>query len=207
MGGLPAAEARLDCGGRPHRLRWAAGQLTTPDHTGDLEGEQILSALGGQGFPCLDVLESWARHAADPRVLTLTSRGPADPLVTQTPPPLGWSGPTARRGRPGWAGPPRGRARSFAMLSHGQPDDPDDDLIRLIGLGSLLPDRLAATVIATWAERLRGPAVERPGRRWPGSTTHQRARHQCGRCWCGQCWCGQCWCGQCWCGQCGCSGG
>ena len=162
MGGLPAAEARLDCGGRPHRLRWAAGQLTTPDHTGDLEGEQILSALGGQGFPCLDVLESWARHAADPRVLTLTSRGPADPLVTQTPPPLGWSGPTARRGRPGWAGPPRGRARSFAMLSHGQPDDPDDDLIRLIGLGSLLPDRLAATVIATWAERLRGPAVDGP---------------------------------------------
>jgi hypothetical protein len=153
--GLPAAEARLDCGGRVHRLRWAAGQLTTPDHTGDLEGEQILSALGGQGFPCLDVLESWARHAADPRVLTLASRGPADPLITRPRPPSGWSGPTARRGRPG---PPRGRARSFAMLSHGRPDDPDDDLIRLIGLGSLLPDRLAATVIATWAERLRAGA-------------------------------------------------
>ena len=44
------------------------------------------------------------------------------------------------------------------MLSHGRPDDPDDDLIRLIGLGSLLPDRLAATVIATWAERLRAGA-------------------------------------------------
>jgi hypothetical protein len=153
--GLPAAEARLDCGGRAHRLRWAAGQLTTPDHTGDLEGEQILSALGGQGFPCLDVLESWARHAADPRVLTLASRGPADPLITRPRPPSGWSGPTARRGRPG---PPRGRARSFAMLSHGQPDDPDDDLIGLIGLGSLLPDRLAATVMATWAERLRAGA-------------------------------------------------
>jgi hypothetical protein len=153
--GLPAAEARLDCGGRVHRLRWAAGQLTTPDHTGDLEGEQILSALGGQGFPCLDVLESWARHAADPRVLTLASRGPADPLITRPRPPSGWSGPTARRGRPG---PPRGRARSFAMLSHGQPDDPDDDLIGLIGLGSLLPDRLAATVMATWAERLRAGA-------------------------------------------------
>ena len=49
--GLPAAEARLDCGGQPHRLRWAAGQLTRLDHTDDLAGEQILSALGGQRFP------------------------------------------------------------------------------------------------------------------------------------------------------------
>jgi hypothetical protein len=150
--GLPAAEARLDCGGQPHRLRWAAGQLRALDHT-DLEGEQILSALAGQGFPCLDVLTAWAEYAADLRVLILASRGQADPLATWTPSSSG----------PGWGGRAPGRWRgrgrsggSYAILSHGPPDDPDDDLTELIGLGGLLPDRLAATVIAAWAERLRG---------------------------------------------------
>ncbi len=85
--GLAAAEARLDCGGQPHRLRWADGRLHALDHTSDLEGEQILSALGGQGFPCLDVLDLWTQHAADLRVLILASRGPADPLAPWTPPP------------------------------------------------------------------------------------------------------------------------
>ncbi len=152
--GLAAAEARLDCGGKPHRLRWAAGQLTTPDHTDDLEGEQILSALGGQGFPCLDVLDLWAQHAADLRVLILASRGPADPLAPSAPLPS-WPSPPFPPGR-------RGRVRragTFSVLTHGRPEGPDDDLIRLFGLGGLLPDRLAATVIATWAERLRDPAV------------------------------------------------
>jgi hypothetical protein len=153
--GLAAAETRLDCGGQPHRLRWSAGQLTTPDHTEDLEGEQILSVLGGQSYPCLDVLDLWAGHAADLRVLILASRGPADPLASWASPQSGWTGYTARGGFAGRRGRPAG---SFAMLTYGQPDDPDDGLPRLIGLGGLLPDRLAATVIATWAERLRGPA-------------------------------------------------
>jgi hypothetical protein len=39
------------------------------------------------------------------------------------------------------------------------PDDPDGDLTGLIGLGGLLPDRLAATVIAAWTERLRESAA------------------------------------------------
>ena len=143
--GIPAAEAVLDCGSGTHRLRWAAGQLHAPDH-GDLEGEQILSALAGQGFPCLDVLNAWAEHSADLRVLVLASRGPADPLVM-------WSPPASRRaGRPR----PARRRRSYAVLSHGHPDEPEDEVTGLIRLGGLLPDRLAATVIAGWAERLRG---------------------------------------------------
>lgn len=145
--GLPAAEARLDCGGRPHRLRWAAGELHALDHGDDLESEQILSALGGQGFPCLDVLEAWARHAADPRVLVLASRGPADPVATWTPPPVPHRLGGLRRGR------------TYSVLSyHGAPREPEDDLLGLIGLGGPLPDRLAATVIAAWAEQLRAPA-------------------------------------------------
>ena len=153
--GLAAAETQLDCAGQPHRLRWDAGQLTTPDHTADLEGEQILSALGGQSYPCLDALDLWAEHAADLRVLILASRGPADPLAPWTPPP---SARIRYTGRGGFTGRSRGQVRTFSMLTHGQPDDPDDGLPGLIGLGGLLPDRLAATVIATWAERLRGPA-------------------------------------------------
>jgi hypothetical protein len=152
--GIPAAEATLDCGAGQHRLSWAAGQLHAPDH-GDLEGEQILSALAGQGFPCLDVLNAWAQHSADLRVLVLASRGPADPLVMWSPPSSGGAGPTGRRAR---------RAMAVARMSggghrassRGHPDEPEDEVTRLIGLGGPLPDRLAATVIAHWAERLRG---------------------------------------------------
>lgn len=150
--GLSAAEIGLDCGGQPHRLRWAAGELHALDHT-DVEGEQILSVLAGQGFPCLDVLDLWARYAADLRVLILASRGPADPLTSWTPSAPGWPGPTRRRTR---------RLASFrrtgtysALSYHGGPGEADDGLATLIGVGGLLPDRLAATVIATWAGRLR----------------------------------------------------
>ncbi len=95
------------------------------------------------------MLTVWAEYAADLRVLILASRGRADPLATSTPPSSG----------PGWVGRAPGRVRSggsYAVLSYGPPDDPDDDLIELLGLGGLLPDRLAATVIAAWAGRLRG---------------------------------------------------
>lgn len=153
--GLSAAEARLDCGGQPHRLRWAAGELRALDHA-DLDGEQILSVLAGQGFPCLEVLDLWARYAADLRVLIVTSRGPADPLAAGTPPPSGWTGPAG-----GGAGQVMAFARrsvSYRAVSRVPADDPDDGLDRVIGLGGLLPDRLAATVIAAWAGRLRGAA-------------------------------------------------
>jgi hypothetical protein len=148
--GLPPAEAALDCAGRAHRLRWAAGRLRALDHP-DLEGEQILSALAGQGFPCLDMLEAWATHAADLRVLILTSRGPADPLAVWAPPLSASPAPFPSPARRGIL---RSRASS-SVLSFGAPDEPDDDLAGLLGLGGVLPDRLAATVIAAWAERLR----------------------------------------------------
>ena len=153
--GLSAAEIGLDCGGQPHRLRWAAGELRAPDHT-DLEGEQILSVLAGQSYPCLEVLDLWARHAADLRVLILASRGPADPLAVWTPLRSGWSvhrGPRSSRAR-AFAGTSGGgfRVRSRPRAAAGESDD---GLAQLIGVGGLLPDRLAATVIATWAGRVR----------------------------------------------------
>ena len=103
------------------------------------------------------MLDLWAQHAADLRVLILASRGPADPLAPWTAPP--WSGRTGPWGRGRFAGRPRAvRKMSYSVLSHNRPDDPGDGLPMLIGLGGLLPDRLAATVIAAWAGRLRGPA-------------------------------------------------
>ncbi|HTT52696.1 MAG TPA: hypothetical protein VMH35_14960 [Streptosporangiaceae bacterium] len=81
----------------------------------------------------------------------MTSRGPADPLVIRGPRPSRLARLT------------RHRAGSIAVLSHSHPDEPGDELTGLISLGGLLPDRLAATVIASWAERLRGPAGARTG--------------------------------------------
>jgi hypothetical protein len=76
--GLPPAQVQVSCGGQEHRLRWADGQLQALDHA-DLEGEQILVALGAS-CRCVEVLRAWDEHAADLRVLLLASRGPADPI-------------------------------------------------------------------------------------------------------------------------------
>src|SRR5882757_6178067 len=77
--GIPPAAAPVSCDDQEHQLRWAAGELLAPEHH-DLEGEQILSALAGQRYGCLDALDAWAGHADDLRVLVLASRGPTDPV-------------------------------------------------------------------------------------------------------------------------------
>ncbi|HWF24480.1 MAG TPA: hypothetical protein VG275_03475 [Solirubrobacteraceae bacterium] len=80
--GLGPAQAIVTCGEHNHRLRWAEGALTAVDHE-DPEAERALAALGGQRCTCVDVLDAWARHEGDQRVLVLASRGPADPIVAQ----------------------------------------------------------------------------------------------------------------------------
>ena len=99
--GVPPAVARVSCDGREHQLRWAAGELQAPGHP-DLGSERILSALAGQRFACLDVLEAWSAHADDLRALVLASRGPADPVTVRPdePGPTGWTGRTGRAARP-----------------------------------------------------------------------------------------------------------
>jgi hypothetical protein len=77
--GIPDAATRVDCGGETHTLRWRAGELHALDHE-DVEGERALAGLGGERCACVDVLDAWARHADDLRVLVLASRGPADEL-------------------------------------------------------------------------------------------------------------------------------
>ena len=155
--GLPAAQATISCGAQQHRLRWQAGELRALDHS-DADAERTLAALGGQRCDCVDMLDAWHRHADDLRVLVLASRGGTDQVRPRPDPPSG-GGPTPVRAR-------RGRAsRSVSAVStarilaggwaHPAPvtADPEDALIELLQLGGGLPDRLAATVAASWSLR------------------------------------------------------
>ena len=78
--GLAPAQATVTCGGAEHRLRWEAGELTALDHE-DPEAERALAALGAERCTCVDVLDAWAGHRDDARVLVLASRGQIDPLA------------------------------------------------------------------------------------------------------------------------------
>jgi hypothetical protein len=174
--GLPPAQATVDCGGREHRLRWEGGELRALDH-GEPESERTLTALGGQPCACIELLDAWERHRDDVRVLALASRGPADPLVIQhdaggqlvggRPPALG-------AGRPGNAGGwwSSGRASltvvglSQTIVQRSGPTafatggrasraaQAQNELVSLLGLGGGLPERLVASVMAAWRERL-----------------------------------------------------
>jgi hypothetical protein len=131
--GISPVQAQVACGGQQHRLRWAAGRLQALDHT-DLEGEQILVALGGR-CACADLTHLWARHATDIRTLVATSRGEGDPVPDP-------SAAALRPHRPG--------------MSHRAAD-----LAELLDLGGLMQDRLTATVAAAWRDRLRDGLAQR----------------------------------------------
>ncbi|WP_045876040.1 hypothetical protein [Pseudofrankia sp. DC12] len=163
-----------------HRIRWAGGNLATPDHE-DPDGERTLGALGGESAPCIAILDAWQRHRADLDVLLLTSRGSVDPLrLPATGGPGGWMAtvpaamampapPMARPPLPPHipampasfvpGSPTRARARSggfyYAGGGHGPGGQPrDDTLTGLLRLPGTLPDRLVATVVAAWAQRI-----------------------------------------------------
>lgn len=155
--GLAAAQAEVPCGGARHRLRWEAGELHALDHD-DLEGERTLAALGGDPCACVTITEMWARHATDPRLLLLASRGPGDRVridADETP----WASPSAHPSG-GWTSytPVVGaQLTAFALPDEEAEDDPDDPA-PLLGLGGGLPDRLVAGVAAHWRDRV----AERP---------------------------------------------
>ncbi len=179
--GLLPAQATVACGEHTHRLRWEEGALQALDHD-DPEAERSLAALGGEPCTCVEVLDAWARHERDPRVLVLASRGLSDPLAAQA----DW---TAQLGvplgavMPTMAPPSRmatrallrrpARRRAIAALARtassqviNRPVPPgrlslrtqaESELVALLGLGGGLQDRLVATVAAACAQRFEAP--------------------------------------------------
>lgn len=179
FGHLPT-QVELDCSGERHWVRWEDGRLFALNHA-DAEGERTLAAIAGERPPCIELLDLWARHEDDPRVLVLASRGPGDTLHRQD---LGqqsggWvaTAPAARpfraqigggvtlassglgsvlnRPRPGIA--PRRtplRPGGAPMAGAPVPLPFSDPLLTLMGLAGPLVDRLVAAVATTWAERV-----------------------------------------------------
>lgn len=186
--GLAPAQTTIACGEERHRVRWEQGALQALDHD-DPEAERALAALGGQRCACVDVLDAWADHETDPRVLVLASRGPADPLAAQPE----WTGQLGSRARP--RGPLRaqssrmstrqllrrrsgrqssgsfsGRFHAATPQAHaaGQMPlrtEPESELVALLGLAGGVSDRLVATVAAAWAGRWREAGPELNGAR------------------------------------------
>jgi len=173
--GLTPLDETIPCGAGGHRLRWADGELRTPDHA-DPDGERTLAALGGARSPCISILDAWQRHRADLDVLLLASRGSVDRLsrhlssghavqggwthgiapAMAAPPTAAPPVPAVQAVGGGFVGAGAPRAR-FYYGSGGPapgPEDPEETLRTLLGLPGTLPDRLVATVIATWARRI-----------------------------------------------------
>lgn len=193
---LAPAQASVECGGNLHRLRWENGMLQALDH-GDPETERTLAALSGQSCRCLDLIEAWARHCDDLRVLVLGSRGPTDILAARddVPRPLGVSQPQVMATGVAFAG-SGGRSfgarmqrvsamgrRSSGWTAYGPaghlPQPPgrisqkaraESELFALLALGGGLPERLVATVAGAWKERL-----EQGGRLPAGSRAQLQA--------------------------------
>jgi hypothetical protein len=164
--GLLPVEVRLECSGGTHAVRWHDGALNALDHE-DPAAERALAALGGERTRCIELLDAWSRHTDDLRVLTITSRGPSDPVQADS----------ESRFVSAVSGPPRPGARSIAMnvvrpaavgwVSYaplsttpppgpGRPGLPSDDILDLLALSGALTQRLVAQIVATWAARLAG---------------------------------------------------
>jgi hypothetical protein len=165
--GYPDAQTTIQCGKERHRLRWHEGTLQVLDHE-NLEDERTLAALGGQRNKCVDVADAWARNSGNLRLVTAAGRGPTDTLALGATPPT----PTAHAGG-GRLFAVSGRARARGWTSYGgvaqvrgtqsapaAPSSPEDDLVMLLGLGGGVADRVVATILATWADRLREPTDE-----------------------------------------------
>ncbi len=170
----PAAEARIECCGDQHRLRWHDGVLDALDHS-DLDGERALAALGGERNSCVETLDAWEAHRDDLKVLTLGSRGPRDAVSAGSSPHL--RGPMLGRPHSPTATVQIAQVQMPAVTSGSASlgarvvpaigrhfvgpagprlptQVPEAPLLDLIGLGGGLWDRLVATVLATWSERL-----------------------------------------------------
>ncbi len=161
--GLLPVEVQLDCSNETHRIRWEGGSLVALDHE-DPDGERTLGALGADRASCIEILDAWIRHSDDLRVLTVSSRGPADPVqfdVEGQGPGTGIRGLRPARGLVAAtpAGPRGFGWTSFASpgaqpMIQRHPPGPFDGITDLLALGGAMAQRLVATVVAAWSERI-----------------------------------------------------
>ena len=175
---MPPASTQVPCGQGEHVVCWEAGSLRLPSHP-DMESELVLAALGGDKPGCVNVVETWGRHADDLTVLAVGPRGPADrPTVTWDDASTGGMGsqhgvaPLSGGHRlvvaapmrfpmgPGH-GPQRMRLAMAAELEESRKRT--TDLVALLALGPAFQYRLAGHVSAAHADRL--TAQNRPALR------------------------------------------
>lgn len=164
--GIGPTETSWPCGEGEHQLRWAEGRLIAMDHP-DVDRERALVALGGAGVPCLDLLDAWNAHTDDLDLLVLASRGPSDRLPDPQPSEgVRYSG--SYTGKSGFTslsaarrrGPGRRYGGGWTMYRplnsglDGSDIGAELNAARLANLPGGLTDRLVATVIATWTERM-----------------------------------------------------
>jgi hypothetical protein len=128
---LPSCVTQVPCGQGMHAVRWEAGSLRLPEHP-DAEGELVLAALGGEKAGCVELAEAWGRHAADPSVLAIGPRGPADEIV------VSWDDVAAVQAGRGLAYAPHGSRAAF-RIGPAQPRP-----ARLASQPRSLPARVAA---------------------------------------------------------------
>jgi hypothetical protein len=135
--GLTPVSVPIKCNGDIHHIRWDRGELASADHPTDAQ-----AAAGNENYPCLNILDTWIAHRDDLRVLGLTSRGVLDPVPGHTP------------GTGDMVILPRPHTRAHPAFRGDPGTPPEVDLLLLLDAFPTLGERLAATVAATWAQRL-----------------------------------------------------
>jgi hypothetical protein len=158
FGSLPRCEAYLPCGQGLHIIRWEAGELRLLSHP-DPEAERVLVALGGEKSRCIEVAQTWGRHAEDLSVLAIGPRSPADEIA------VSWDDVDAAGSSPPAAGPGRrsrpmspAMARAVARSRQAMQDNERaarrrNDMLSLLALGYGFQVRLIGQVAEAQAGR------------------------------------------------------
>ena len=162
---LPGCEAYLPCGTGRHIVRWEAGKLRLLDHP-DPEAELVLAALGGEKARCVELAQSWQRHAENLSLLAIGPRGPADDIA------VSWDDvdAAAQAAQPGGPGGGQGGYPSPSRAPRRRPRRPPwspspaeqrrNDLLPLLALGYGFQVRLIGEVAQAHAGRP-GEAIEK----------------------------------------------